>query len=347
MSRLSDDHIRWILEMDAKGVQSEFTKLSSQSQKFVDDNKRMNAEIKETEKQMKEAEKTMARLTKAGKEDSDAFREAEKTYHSASNELTTYRQRILENTRAIEENNRMHNQMIRTARIEDLTMAQLEQRAKSLALQLRNTSESAEPDAYRELSAELEVVRNRMGELNTGSKSMFSIFKGGLAVLAGNLMTQAVDKIKEWINVAREWVAEGQEMAKGAEGVVSAFNKLNNSKQYLAEMRKATKETISDLKLMEKTVRADEMGIGIQNMANLMKFAQVQAKKMKTDVDYMANSIVDGLGRKSTMILDNLGISANQVQQEVKKTGDFTAAVLKIVNERLKEQGDEALTGCK
>lgn len=205
MARLTDDHIRWILDLDAKGIQGELNKLSSQSRQFVDDNRRMNIEIKAAEKQMKEAEKTMTRLSKAGLTNSTAFREAERTYQSASNEITSYRQRIAENTRALEENNQRHNQLIQTARVESLTMAQLEKRAESLASQLRHTSEAAEPGAYRALSDELNAVRSRMAELNNGSQSTFSIFKGGLAVLAGNLMTTAVGKIKEWIGAAKEW----------------------------------------------------------------------------------------------------------------------------------------------
>lgn len=354
MAKLKDDQIRWILSLDAKGVQGELTTISSVTQRLIDDNKKLEAELKAATRQMSAAEKEMKKLSAAGKEDSEAFREAQATYDSAANDVADYKKRIRDNTKAITENKAKTEEMVKTLKIEDMTMNQLKQRAYELQKQLDNTSKKADPEVYKALDNELTEVKNRMGELKKGAKDVESSlgglssgWKSALAVFAGNMMTKAVDKIKEWVSAGIDWVKSGIDMAKSAEGVVTAFNKLDNSKRHLADMREATKETISDLKLMEKTVRANEMGISIQNMANLLQFAQIQAKKMKTDVDYMADSIVDGLGRKSTMILDNLGISAGQVQAEFKKTGDFTAAVLKIVNERLKENGDEALTGAE
>lgn len=344
MAKLKDDQIRWILSLDAKGVQSELTSISSVVQQLTDDNKKLEAELKLATKQMSDAEKEMKKLAAAGKEDSDAFREAEATYRSAASDIADYTKRIRDNKKAIEENDAKAKEMVKTLRLEDMTMKQLKQRAKELEKQLDDTSEGTHPEVYQALDKELTAVKNRMGELKKSSKEAEIGMKGALQVFAGNMMTKAVDKIKEFVSAGIEWIKTGIGMAKGAEGVVIAFSKLNNSKYHLDEMRSATRNTISDLKLMEKTVRANEMGIGIEKMANLMKFAQIQAGKMKTDVDYMADSIVDGLGRKSTMILDNLGISASKVQAEVKKTGDFTTAVLNIVNERLKEQGDTALT---
>lgn len=345
--QLTDDQIRWILSLDAKGVQSELVNLSSSTQRLEADNKRLQAEMKEANKQMRETEKQMQRMAAAGKAESDEYRQLEKTLESVNHDVADYSRRLRENNRAIEENRRMADQMVRALRIEDMTMSQLKKRAKELEKQLENTAESTSPEAYRQLDDELTAVRNRMGELRTGSQQATSVFKGGLMVLAGNLMTKAIGFMGDLVTKGKEWVKVGIDMAKGAEGVVSAFNKLDNSKKHLQDMRESTRNTISDLKLMEKAVRADELGVGVENMATLMQFAQVQAKKLKKDVDYMADSIVDGIGRKSTMILDNLGISALQVQQEVKKTGDFNVAVMNIVTAKLKEQGEEALTGAE
>src|SRR5690606_17103755 len=56
------------------------------------------------------------------------------------------------------------------------------------------------------------------------------------------------------------------------------------------------------------------------------------------EVDYLVNSFVDGLGRKSTLVLDNLGISASELQEEVNKVGDFAEAVGNIIG----RMGDES-----
>jgi hypothetical protein len=54
----------------------------------------------------------------------------------------------------------------------------------------------------------------------------------------------------------------------------------------------------------------------------------------------MVDSIVTGLGRKSLMILDNLGISASEVKEKMKETGDMTTAVGAIIREQMAKAGD-------
>lgn len=345
MAKLKDDHIKWILELDAKGVQSEITTLSSLSKELEADNKRLQAEYAAAAKQMKETRKELERLTKAGKEDSDEFKELEATLESVSSDMTDYKRKMVENTKAIEQNRKTVEEMVKTLRIEDMTMDQLKKRAKELQTQLDKTAEATHPEQYNALDKELKAVKSRMSELDSGSKSMFSVFKGGLMVLTGNLMTKAIDKVGELISTGLEWVKVGMDMAKSSEGTIAFFKELSDSKRILKEVKEATDGTISSLDIMKKTIRAKEMGIPIEDMANLMKYARIQAQKLGKDMDYMSNSIVDGIGRKSTLVLDNLGISATKVQAEVKKSGDFTQGVLKIVNEELEKQGTIALTG--
>jgi hypothetical protein len=54
----------------------------------------------------------------------------------------------------------------------------------------------------------------------------------------------------------------------------------------------------------------------------------------------MVDSIVTGLGRKSLMILDNLGLSATEIRDKMKETGDMTKAVGAIIREQMQKAGD-------
>ena len=54
----------------------------------------------------------------------------------------------------------------------------------------------------------------------------------------------------------------------------------------------------------------------------------------------MTDSIVTGLGRKSPLILDNLGISAAEISEKTKETGDFMKAVAEIVDTQLAAAGE-------
>jgi hypothetical protein len=56
-------------------------------------------------------------------------------------------------------------------------------------------------------------------------------------------------------------------------------------------------------------------------------------------VNYLVDSIVTGLGRKSLPILDNLGLSAEEIRDRMKETGDMTTAVAQIIKERMEAAG--------
>ena len=51
-----------------------------------------------------------------------------------------------------------------------------------------------------------------------------------------------------------------------------------------------------------------------------------------------------GIGRKSPMILDNLGISIVDIRNQMAKTGDMAKAVANIINEQMSNAGKAADT---
>lgn len=141
-----------------------------------------------------------------------------------------------------------------------------------------------------------------------------------------------------------ELIALGKEMfsiQKKAEGVELAFAKIGDPTA-LAKLRTAVKGTVSDLELMQVAVRADNFSIPMDVLAKGLDFARQRAADTGQEVDYLVNSLVDGIGRKSTLVLDNLGISATELQAEFAKTGDFAQAVGNII-ERAGGQGGIAI----
>ena len=61
-------------------------------------------------------------------------------------------------------------------------------------------------------------------------------------------------------------------------------------------------------------------------------------------VDYLVDSIIMGIGRKSPMILDNLGISIVDIRNEMEKTGDMAKAVANIIDREMANAGNTADT---
>ena len=107
-------------------------------------------------------------------------------------------------------------------------------------------------------------------------------------------------------------------LAAKMEGVENAFERLNRP-NLLSNLRKATRGTVDNLQLMMTTMRASNFKIPLDQLTTLLEFATKRASQTGESVDYLVNSIVDGIGRKSTLVLDNLGISATELQKEVMK----------------------------
>lgn len=132
-------------------------------------------------------------------------------------------------------------------------------------------------------------------------------------------------------------------LAGEAQGVEAAFNRLPNATRLLVDLKNATGNTVSELELMKRAVQASNFDISLSALPKLLEFATLRAQQTGQSVDYLVDSIVTGIGRKSKLILDNLGISATQLAAEfngasleAQNVGDVTEAVGRIAERNLK-----------
>lgn len=145
--------------------------------------------------------------------------------------------------------------------------------------------------------------------------------------------------IREVIRFGKEVV----ELAAKAEGVRKAFSKLGDP-ELLASLREATRGTVDDLTLMQKAVQAKNFKIPLSQLATYFKFATNRAIETGKSIDYLVDSVITGIGRKSVLVMDNLGISAVELQEETKRLGDFGAAAGAIIAREIGNAGDVADT---
>ena len=162
---------------------------------------------------------------------------------------------------------------------------------------------------------------------------------GALQVFAGNMLTKAAGAMASLGSEMVDMVQQGVELAKQGEGIRIAFERLGRG-DILDGLREATHGTVTDLELMKAAVKFNDFKLPIEELGTMLAFAQQKAKDTGQSVDYMVDSIVTGLGRKSLMILDNLGLSATEVKEKMAETGDMTKAVGAIIREQMSKAGD-------
>lgn len=314
---LTEDEIRYTVDVKTADAQKAIYTLEQQSKKLRSENKARLSQ--------------MIRLEAAGRKETEAYRNLKKQYSDTSKEIRTLTSRIGEQTSQIN--------------ILDMSMVQLKKQQKSLQKELDNTVQSLNPEAYGVLERRLMDVNSRISELKQNAKSfgeiassdqVNGIFLGTMATKLAGLLGQQASKLKDFV---LESARAGVEMAEQADGVTKAFNAMDNP-NLLDNLRKATKGTVNDVQLMTAAVKANDFRIPLEDLGKYLEFAQLKAQQTGQSVDYMTDSIVTGLGRKSPLILDNLGISAAEISEKTKETGDFMKAVAEIVDTQLAEAGE-------
>lgn len=182
---------------------------------------------------------------------------------------------------------------------------------------------------------EMKTAERAAENLNKATSSVTSGFKNVIAA------TGLAFGIREVFSFSQELVKLGGE----ADGVSRAFYRIANQTD-LNNLKASVKGTVSELELMKRAVSASNFGIPIQELGSLMEFAAKRAQDTGQSVDYLVDSIVTGIGRKSPLILDNLGISAAQLKEklngvsvEAASVGDVTRAVGEIARESLNTTG--------
>lgn len=174
MGKLRDDEIKFILNLEAKGLQAEIGKSAAALKKFAQENKALQAEMDLANKFLKETERQMKALERQGKTHTSTYQEVKATYQATKTEIEDYTERILENNSQIEKNNEVIERSLKQLKLEEMTMSQLKNRAKDLQKQLDSTSLATDPEEYIKLQKELSQVDKRMGTLKNTGKGMMS-----------------------------------------------------------------------------------------------------------------------------------------------------------------------------
>ena len=310
---LSEDEIRYTVVTDTQQAQKELYQLKQKT--------------KELEKEEKARRNQMIELEAQGKKNSKAWKNLKQSAEQ-------YRQQI-------RENNKRQAELTKQLDISSMTMAQLKKRSKDLQRELDNMSQAASPKEYAELEESLKRVNGRISELRQNAKGMREVLASDqfTGTVWANVFMKAADAIGVFISKIHGFIDESTDMAASVDGISRAFEQMNNP-NLLNNLRKATKGTVNDMELMKAAVQAKDFRIPLEDLGKYLQFAQLKAQQTGQSVDYMTYSIVTGLGRKSPMILDNLGISAAEISEKTKETGDFMLAVASIVENQLAEAGE-------
>lgn len=207
-------------------------------------------------------------------------------------------------------------------------LKQLSSEYKNLKVQL----DAATKSAFSLDSA----LKNQGSTANSLSGTFGKLYAAGQAVFGAAVVRQVASMTLEMAK-----------LAGNAEGIERAFQRaFPDSVGILNRMREATKGTVDDVVLMQRTLQATNLGVAVEQLPTLFEFAATRAQQTGESVDYLVDSIVRGIGRKSPLILDNLGLSATRLKEKFdgaalasQSVADVTRAVAEIAGEEMQKMG--------
>ena len=239
------------------------------------------------------------------------------------------------------------------------TTASIQDMNAKLAVLKERITQSSDAKAIKKLSDEYKKLKSQIDDAN---KSAFQTPKAlnesaaatkSLAGQFGQLFTAV--KLVLTAGLIKEIATTAIEMAKlsgNVEGVSRAFNRaFPDAESVLFRLRKATRGTVDDFQLMQRTLQATNLGVAVEQLPVLFEFAAARAQQTGESVDYLVDSIVRGIGRKSILVLDNLGLSATRLKEQFngaslasQSVADVTKGVAAIAAVELQKMGGYAET---
>ena len=192
-----------------------------------------------------------------------------------------------------------------------------------------------------QLSGRIKEAKEELYSLGETAKSSDGLFGGSsftdmLSVAGGNLIASGIQKIGSEM---AETIQQSIELARQGEGVRIAFERLNKP-GLLDNLKEATHGTVSEIELMKQAIKFENFKLPLEDLATYLAFAQQKAKDTGESIDFLVTSIVNGLGRQSKQILDNLGISAAELTKRMAEGADMTKAVADIIREEMEKAGE-------
>lgn len=310
--KISEDEIKWTLSVNSSKAQQDI-------HQFTLKNKALTASNKELRKAMLD-------LVAQGKKNSAEYNNLSKA--------------MADNNAKIKANNVQIKALESSMGLTHLTMNQLSKKAKELQYQLNNTSKATNPQQYAALQKELSATRARMDELRGAGNNIKNSLKNAftsnfsLGVMVGSIYAQIIGWITSATSKLKDFANEGIKLSSRADGVKRSFEALNKP-FLLDDLRKATKGTITDFKLMQDAVTADKFHVPMSNLAKYFEFARVRARDMGKDVNELVESMITGIGRSSPRALAALGVSTVEMKKEIKSAGSYTQALANIIDREL------------
>lgn len=178
MAKLTDDQLRFIIDIEANGAQGQINTLSAEIGKLEKQNASLSSSLNKVNNDLTKQEKKLAKMEAAGKTNTAAYRQLSAAVDANRQKQAQLSTQLKQTQNALDKDREKVAQFTSSLKLNQMTMQQLRERASQLRKQLDVTSKAASPETFKRLSNELAKTEAQMGKLGKKSSMVADIFKG-------------------------------------------------------------------------------------------------------------------------------------------------------------------------
>lgn len=315
MAKLTDDQLRFIIDIEAKGAQGEINSFSAEIGKLEKQNASFSSSLSKVNSEIAKQEKQLAKLEKAGKQNTDEYRKLSAATDQNRQKQAQLSTQLKQNQTVIDRNREKMAMLTASLKTSDMTMQQLRQRASQLQRQLDLTSKTASPETYRKLKTELDATKKAMSDLGDKTSKMTAVLntaKGTLfGLLGANGIQAAIGAIGNGIGTITSFEAANASLAAVLGTTLDGVQRLTADAKRLGEVTEYSASQVTQMQTELAKLGFNEQQI-LDSTQYILQFATA------TGSDIPAAAQLAGAAMRS------FGLEATEMQRVVSAMGVAT-----------------------
>ena len=273
MGKLTDDQLRFIIDIEATGAQGQINTLNAEIGKLEKQNASLSSSLTKVNNELTKQEKKLQKMEAAGKTNTAAYRQLTQSVEANRQKQAQLSTQLKQTQNALDKDREKVAQFTSSLKLNQMTMQQLRERAAQLRKQLDLTSKAASPETFKRLSSELAKTEAQMGKLAKKTSTVGDIIKGNLA--SGLLIRGVIglfNTIRDGIGTITSFEAANATLASVLGTTQEGVQRLTEDAKRLGSITEYTASQVTSMQTELAKLGFNETEI-LQSTQSILQFA--------------------------------------------------------------------------
>lgn len=273
MAKLTDDQLRFIIDIEANGAQGQINSLSAEIGKLEKQNASLSSSISKVNNELDKQEKKLAKMEAAGKTNTAAYKQLAQSVEANRQKQAQLTTQLKQTQNALDKDREKVAQFTSSLKLNQMTMQQLRERASQLRKQLDVTSKAASPETFKRLSSELAKTEAQMGKLGKKSSMVADVFKGAFgANMAYQGIIALFNSVRDGIGTITSFEAANASLASVLGTTQDGVKRLTADAKRLGEITEYSASQVTMMQTELAKLGFNETEI-LQSTQSILQFA--------------------------------------------------------------------------